>query len=106
MPIPDYYLTHELTHKFSGNGYYFLQEVPGEPDCIHVVTQQDHRVWLADRSRIEKFTMSYEDPVTRKRTVKDVPIEPKFLEQLEGWRSGLASGEFKIVNNFLSKVKP
>jgi hypothetical protein len=112
IPIPPCYHTHELSHKYAGNGWCFLHRIDDTYVRVcHKPMQKDPKekklvptrleVKTARMDMLEKFTTTNTDPDTKEKTITEYPISQDGLAQIKELREDLELGKRKVVNGFV-----
>lgn len=106
--MPDYYHANELTHKYSGNGWYFLKaDQPGYALVATLDTKTRKpasRVWMAATDMLSKWEFDTVDPDTKVKTHHEPKLEGDTLAALEEVRADLAEGRKQIKNGYIVKA--
>lgn len=103
-PIPSYYETHELTHTYSGNGFYFLDAV--QPGYVRVVKLGRDgkilpKVATAAQDHLCMTEFDLVDKDTGKRTHVQREIPEDGIAKIQQLRGDLASGKKVVKNGFI-----
>ena len=85
--IPPYFETHELTHKFAGNGLFYLDAPDGVFVRVIAFEVRGMRTYVARISCLSKFA--------------SMPIKPEIKAQIDKLRSDLLAGERHISNGYV-----
>lgn len=104
QPIPDYFSTHELTHKYAGNGFFYLSPAPNDGDFhyVLVVNADLTKTAVARVELLQKFERTVH---ARDETfVRDYPINETLLVKLTLLRKALESGRKVIDRGFIKEA--
>lgn len=90
--VPPHFHTHELTHRYAGNGFFFLQQLD-DSYCRVASFIEDRiaRVETAHVDMLSKFTLTEADG-----SMKDFLIKPERISAIRALRGDLESGRQTI----------
>lgn len=107
--VPPYFWTHELSHKYGGNGFYFLEYL-GRSESGHcwvrLTDKSLQQVRTARMDLLAKWEVREVDFETKKHWTRDFPIRLGLIQDLKQLREDLASGRKVIANDFYLQSPP